>query len=616
LNSKNWHFVQYESELWNEQETRYDVKKWECRDLMKTLKKIHYWLYDMKFIIEINVNTLMMQLNQSASNLSEALITWWLAWICLFDFDVHHVLDCKHSTLNELSRRLRESSDDEDEIHEKDINDFINAQLNFIHLCSVSIVVEKDMSILKDLYSEHFKKIAHYLIFLLRLFEMSIKEFRKFKHKVLKFMIQDKHLFKRFNKIASVQRMMNLQEKCSNILQKLHDKNDHHEKEKTYQKMINKYWWKKIWKNTCAYVKFCEKCQLQASRWKKKTLHFIWILKVWKKIEMNVIHMSSSEEKCYIVLTRNDFLKWVKERVLKAATSKAIMKFLWEDVICRHDCSRRFVMNEESKNKEIVKTLIEKYKIKQVMMLIYHSQMNDLVKRDHTAVVNVLIKMTVDESMRWVRSFVNVLWADKIIMKTFTEMTSYHVLYDCNVIFSIEFNVSIWQILSWDNVCMTDELLTLCAQQLECRDKNLKKIALHLRRMKDINKDVWNDHRWVYTSSIQKNDLVLLHDIKSNNMHTLKLTWRWLKSFQVVKMNIEKEWYKIAELDEAILKAMIAENRLKKRVNWALKSEISNEQKNEDQNLLMTTLIEKIMSEIVINVSIRNSNASLNFIHY
>ncbi len=121
-------------------------------------------------------------------------MTWWLAWIRMFDFNVHHVFDHKHSALDELSRRLRESSDDKDEIHEKDINDFINAQLNFIHLCSVSIVVEKDMSILKDSYSEHFKKIACYLIFLSRSFEMSTKEFRKFKYKVLKFMIQDKHL--------------------------------------------------------------------------------------------------------------------------------------------------------------------------------------------------------------------------------------------------------------------------------------------------------------------------------------------------------------------------------------------------------------------------------------
>ncbi len=123
----------------------------------------------------------------------------------MFDFDVHHIFNRKHNTLDELSRRLRESSNDEDETHKKDIDDFINAQLNFIYLCSVSIIVEEDMSILKDSYSEHFKKITHYLIFLSRSFKMSTKEFWKFKHEALKFMIQHKHLFKRFNKTASVQ---------------------------------------------------------------------------------------------------------------------------------------------------------------------------------------------------------------------------------------------------------------------------------------------------------------------------------------------------------------------------------------------------------------------------
>ncbi len=47
-------------------------------------------------------------------------------------------------------------------------------------------------------------------------------------------MIQDKHLFKRFNKIASVQKMMNLQEEHSNILQKLYDESNHYERKKTY----------------------------------------------------------------------------------------------------------------------------------------------------------------------------------------------------------------------------------------------------------------------------------------------------------------------------------------------------------------------------------------------
>jgi hypothetical protein len=67
-------------------------------------------------------------------------------------------------------------------------------------------------------------------------------------------------------------------------------------------------------------------------------------------------------------------------------------------VIYRYNYSRRFIRNEELKNKKIVKALIEKYKIKRVVMLTYYLQANDLVKRNHIAVVNILIKMIVDEN--------------------------------------------------------------------------------------------------------------------------------------------------------------------------------------------------------------------------
>jgi hypothetical protein len=159
----------------------------------------------------------------------------------LFNFDVHHVSDHKHSTLNELSRRFKKSLNDEDKIHKKDIDDFIDAQLNFLHLYSVSIVVEENKSILKDSYSKYFNKMMHYLIFLSHSFEMLTKKFQKFKHKALKFLIQNKHLFKRFNKTVSLQRMMNLQMKHDSILKKLHDESDHHDRERTYQKVTDRY---------------------------------------------------------------------------------------------------------------------------------------------------------------------------------------------------------------------------------------------------------------------------------------------------------------------------------------------------------------------------------------
>ena len=87
------------------------------------LKKCWKYLYEVQFVLKVNVNTLITQLNKIMSNLSEALVTHWIAWIQLFDFTVQHVSDTKHQAADELSQRSkikRESEDDEN------INNFIN----------------------------------------------------------------------------------------------------------------------------------------------------------------------------------------------------------------------------------------------------------------------------------------------------------------------------------------------------------------------------------------------------------------------------------------------------------------------------------------------------------
>ena len=53
-------------------------------------------------------------------------MTRWLIWIRLFNFNVRHILDKKHTATNKLSRRSRKSSNDIDEIYKKNIDDFID----------------------------------------------------------------------------------------------------------------------------------------------------------------------------------------------------------------------------------------------------------------------------------------------------------------------------------------------------------------------------------------------------------------------------------------------------------------------------------------------------------
>ena len=68
------HFFRYENGLWIKSKSRYNTIKRECRDFLKTLKKVCFWLYKMQFIIKIDANILMTQFNCSAANFSKVLI--------------------------------------------------------------------------------------------------------------------------------------------------------------------------------------------------------------------------------------------------------------------------------------------------------------------------------------------------------------------------------------------------------------------------------------------------------------------------------------------------------------------------------------------------------------
>ena len=78
-----------------------------------------------------------------------------------------HVFDKKHTIANDFFRRFRNFSNDIDEIYKKNIDDFINEQLNCIRVCSMNVnEIEKKLSLKKN-YFEKSQRIAKYLIILI-----------------------------------------------------------------------------------------------------------------------------------------------------------------------------------------------------------------------------------------------------------------------------------------------------------------------------------------------------------------------------------------------------------------------------------------------------------------
>ena len=79
---------------------------------------------------------------------------------------------------------------------------------------------------------------------------------------------------------------------------------------------------------------------------------------MWEKVGVDVVFMpETSDGYKYIVFARDDLSVWVEGCALKENTAQNVAKFLYEDVICRHGCPRRIIIDGGSENKCVARTL-------------------------------------------------------------------------------------------------------------------------------------------------------------------------------------------------------------------------------------------------------------------
>jgi hypothetical protein len=98
----------------------------------------------------------------------------------------------------------------------------------------------------------------------------------------------------------------------------------------------------------------------------------------------------SAEGFKYIVFARDDLSGWVEGHAIQENNSETVAKFLFEDVIARHGCPERIVVDGGPENKRISE--LSHYKIKRTLVSAYHPQANGLVERGYQAIVNAIAK--------------------------------------------------------------------------------------------------------------------------------------------------------------------------------------------------------------------------------
>ena len=142
---------------------------------------------------------------------------------------------------------------------------------------------------------------------------------------------------------------------------------------------------------------------------------------MWEKVEVDVVFMLKSvKEYKFIVFMRDDLSGWVEGRVLRENTAQNVVKFLYEEVICRHECPGRIVVDGGTENKSVAEALLTNYRIQRTVVSAYHPQSNGLVERGHDPIVNSLSKYCSKEPAKWLQYLPLALWADHISIRRST----------------------------------------------------------------------------------------------------------------------------------------------------------------------------------------------------
>ena len=205
----------------------------------------------------------------------------------------------------------------------------------------------------------------------------------------------------------------------------MHDNSGHCECERTYWWVADCYWWEGLYKDVWGYVRICEECQHRAPFREEEELHPIYVSTAWKKVGVDIVHLPPFKGCHYLVMVWDDLSGWLEWCVLDNVTVEAVVKFLYQDIFCCHDCPQRFVMDGGPENKREVEELLKQYEVRKVTVLVYHPQINGMIEQGHMSIVQALMKVCSGRFTQWKCYMHSITWVDRSTVWEFINMSLY-----------------------------------------------------------------------------------------------------------------------------------------------------------------------------------------------
>ncbi len=285
------------------------------------------------------------------------------------------------------------------------------------------------------------------------------------------------------------------------LLKKIHDQSfiSHSDNQRTIDLVQRFYYWSDYWAMIKRYIQNCHVCQRSKTSKDSinKLLHSLSISqKRWKNIAMNFItELSLSEDYnviciiiCWLIKKRHYvFCHWEDEDI---SVEETVWIMLW-NIYRLHDLSSSIVSNRDFQFISIIwQSLCKQLRITASLSTVYHSEINDQLKRAN---------QDVEHKLRIYCNYMQNDWAKWLSMMKFSEnFNIFSIISMILFYFNKEFHS--WMSFNSDT---TDYKIT--CERLKARKVNdiiiqMKELLIfdhqQLKKMKQIIEAQINKHKW------------------------------------------------------------------------------------------------------------------------
>jgi hypothetical protein len=201
-----------------------------------------------------------------------------------------------------------------------------------------------------------------------------------------------------------------------------------------FDKIKERYYWPQLYENIREYVRSCDSCQRRGKPKKHEELHPIPVQAPFYQIGIDFVGplpITSSGNK-HIIVAVDYFTKWPEAKAVPEATAEQVALFIYEYIICRHGCPTKILSDRGTHfNNQMIKDLMDKFKIKHLLSTPYHPQTNGLVERFNRTLCESLAK-TAQDLDNWDLQIASTLFAYRTSKHSVTKISPFYLVHGRN----------------------------------------------------------------------------------------------------------------------------------------------------------------------------------------